>query len=101
MDKVRVNVTLLGGAFGRKSKCDFALEAALVSKAIGAPVKLTWTREDDIQHDFYHTVSAERIEAALDANNKVIGWRHRSTAPSIRIRPSRPALTMRRRSSRA
>jgi isoquinoline 1-oxidoreductase subunit beta len=84
MDKVRVNVTLLGGAFGRKSKCDFALEAALVSKAIGAPVKLTWTREDDIQHDFYHTVSAERIEAALDANNKVIGWRHRSTAPSIR-----------------
>ena len=85
MDKVRVNVTLLGGAFGRKSKCDFALEAALVSKAIGAPVKLTWTREDDIQHDFYHTVSAERIEAALDANNKVIGWRHRSTAPSIRF----------------
>ena len=83
MDKVRVNVTLLGGAFGRKSKCDFALEAALVSKAIGAPVKLTWTREDDIQHDFYHTVSAERIEAALDENNKVIGWRHRSTAPSI------------------
>jgi len=83
MDKVRVNVTLLGGAFGRKSKCDFALEAALVSKAIGAPVKVTWTREDDIQHDFYHTVSVERIEAALDANNKVVGWRHRSTAPSI------------------
>jgi isoquinoline 1-oxidoreductase beta subunit len=83
MDKVRVNVTLLGGAFGRKSKCDYALEAALISKAIGAPVKVTWTREDDIQHDFYHTVSAERIEAALDAGNKVIGWRHRSAAPSI------------------
>jgi isoquinoline 1-oxidoreductase beta subunit len=83
MDKVRVNVTLLGGAFGRKSKCDYALEAALLSKAVGAPVKLTWTREDDIQHDFYHTVSVERIEAALDSNNKVIGWRHRSTAPSI------------------
>jgi isoquinoline 1-oxidoreductase beta subunit len=83
MEKVRINVTLLGGAFGRKSKCDFALEAALLSKAIGAPVKVTWTREDDIQHDFYHTVSSERIEAALDKNNKVIGWRHRSTAPSI------------------
>jgi isoquinoline 1-oxidoreductase subunit beta len=83
MEKVRINVTLLGGAFGRKSKCDFALEAALLSKAISAPVKVTWTREDDIQHDFYHTVSAERIEAALDKNNKVIGWRHRSTAPSI------------------
>jgi isoquinoline 1-oxidoreductase beta subunit len=83
MDKVRVNVTLLGGAFGRKSKCDFALEAALISKELGVPVKVTWTREDDIQHDFYHTVSAERIEAALDKDNKVIGWRHRSTAPSI------------------
>jgi isoquinoline 1-oxidoreductase beta subunit len=83
MEKVRVNVTLLGGAFGRKSKCDFALEAALLSKSLGAPVKVVWTREDDIQHDFYHTVSAERIEAALDSNGKVIGWRHRSTAPSI------------------
>lgn len=83
MDKVRVNVTLLGGAFGRKSKCDFALEAALLSKAIGAPVKVVWTREDDIRHDFYHTVSAERIEAGVDNNGKVIGWRHRSTAPSI------------------
>ncbi|MEI9987329.1 MAG: molybdopterin cofactor-binding domain-containing protein [Aliidongia sp.] len=83
MDQVKVNVTLLGGAFGRKSKCDFALEAALISKELGVPVKVTWTREDDIRHDFYHTVSAERIEAALDKDNKVIGWRHRSTAPSI------------------
>ncbi len=83
MDKVKVNVTLLGGAFGRKSKCDFALEAALLSKALGAPVKVTWTREDDLHHDFYHTVSVERIEAAIDKDNKVTGWRHRSTAPSI------------------
>ncbi|HVJ51908.1 MAG TPA: molybdopterin cofactor-binding domain-containing protein [Aliidongia sp.] len=83
MDKVKVNVTLLGGAFGRKSKCDFALEAALLSKELGVPVQVTWTREDDIRHDFYHTVSAERIEAAVDAKGKVTGWRHRSTAPSI------------------
>jgi len=82
-EKVKVNVTLLGGGFGRKSKCDFVLEAALLSQTIGAPVKVTWTREDDLQHDFYHTVSVERIDAALDANNRVVGWRHRSVAPTI------------------
>ena len=83
LDNVTVNVTLLGGGFGRKSKCDFALEAALLSKAIGAPVKVQWTREDDVRHDFLHTVSVERIEAGLDKNGKVIAWRHRSVAPSI------------------
>ncbi|OAF12949.1 twin-arginine translocation pathway signal protein [Bradyrhizobium centrolobii] len=80
---VTVNVTLLGGGFGRKSKCDFALEAALLSKELGAPVKVQWTREDDVHHDFLHTVSVERIEAGLDKNGKVIAWRHRSVAPSI------------------
>jgi isoquinoline 1-oxidoreductase beta subunit len=83
VEDVAVNVTLLGGGFGRKSKCDYALEAALLSRAVGAPVKLTWTREDDIRHDFLHTVSVERIEAGLDKNGKVIGWRHRSAAPTI------------------
>src|SRR5262249_45149854 len=82
-DNVTVNVTLLGGGFGRKSKCDYALEAALLSKEIGAPVKVQWTREDDVRHGFLHTVSAERIEAGLDKNGKVIAWRHRSVAPSI------------------
>jgi isoquinoline 1-oxidoreductase beta subunit len=82
-DNVTVNVTLLGGGFGRKSKCDFALEAALLSKSLGSPVKVQWTREDDVRHDFLHTVSVERIEAGLDANNKVIAWRHRSVAPTI------------------
>jgi isoquinoline 1-oxidoreductase beta subunit len=82
-DNVTVNVTLLGGGFGRKSKCDFALEAALLSKALGAPVKVQWTREDDVRNGFLHTVSAERIEAGLDKNGKVIAWRHRSVAPSI------------------
>ena len=79
---VTVNVTLLGGGFGRKSKCDFALEAALLSKAIGAPVKVQWTREDDVRHDFVHTVSAERIEAGLKGG-KVVAWRHRTVAPTI------------------
>jgi isoquinoline 1-oxidoreductase beta subunit len=83
-DKVKVNVTLLGGGFGRKSKCDYAQEAALLSKAMGGtPVMVAWTREDDIQHGFYHTTSVERIEAGLDADGKVTAWRHRSVAPTI------------------
>ena len=82
-ENVTVNVTLLGGGFGRKSKCDYALEAALLSKELGAPVKVQWTREDDIRHGFLHTVSVERIEAGLDKSGKVIAWRHRSVAPSI------------------
>jgi isoquinoline 1-oxidoreductase beta subunit len=82
-ENVTVNVTLLGGGFGRKSKCDFVLEAVLLSKAVGAPVKVQWTREDDIHNDFVHTVSVERIEAGLDKSGKVIAWRHRSVAPTI------------------
>jgi isoquinoline 1-oxidoreductase beta subunit len=79
-----VHTTLLGGGFGRKSKCDFAIEAALLSKEMGgAPVKVVWTREDDLRHGFYHTVTAERFEAGIDASNKVVAWRHRSAAPSI------------------
>jgi len=83
VDSVTVNVPLLGGGFGRKSKWDYVLEAALVSKATGVPIKLVWTREDDIQHDFYHTVSVERIDAGLDSGGKVVAWRHRSVAPTI------------------
>jgi isoquinoline 1-oxidoreductase beta subunit len=82
-ENVTVHVTLLGGGFGRKSKCDFVLEAVLLSKTLGAPVKVQWTREDDIHHDFAHTVSVERIEAGLDKSGKVIAWRHRSVAPTI------------------
>ena len=83
-ENVTVNVTLLGGGFGRRSKPDFAVEAALVSKGVGgAPVKVVWTREDDIHNGFYHTVSAERLEAGLDKDGKVIAWRHNSVAPTI------------------
>jgi isoquinoline 1-oxidoreductase subunit beta len=84
-EDVTVNVTLLGGGFGRKSKCDFVLEAALLSREMGgAPVKVIWTREDDLHHDYLHTVSAERIDAGLDAQGRVVAWRHRSVAPTIR-----------------
>ena len=81
---ITVNVTLLGGGFGRKSKCDFVLEAALVSKELGGtPVKLTWTREDDLHHDYFHTVTAQHLEAGVDASGKVTAWLHRSAEPTI------------------
>jgi len=80
---VTVNITLLGSAFGRKSKPDFVVEAALISKNIGAPVKILWTREDDIQHGFYHSPSAQLVKVGIDENNKVTAWLHRSVFPSI------------------
>ncbi len=84
LEKVSVEVTLLGGAFGRKSMPDYVVEAALLAKAMhGRPVKVTWTREDDIQHSYYHTVALDRLEGGLDQNNKVSAWRHRSVSPSI------------------
>ena len=83
-EKVTVNVTLLGGGFGRKSKQDFVVEAALVSKEMGGqPVKLTWTREDDLHNDYFHTVCAQHLEAGLDANGKVTAWLHRTAEPTI------------------
>jgi isoquinoline 1-oxidoreductase subunit beta len=83
-DKVKVNVTLLGGGFGRKSKADFATEAALLAKETeGRPVKVVWTREDDLHHSFYHTVSVDRLEAGLDAKGKPVAWLHRSVGPTI------------------
>ncbi len=82
-EQIRVNVTLLGGAFGRKSKCDFVEEAVFLSKTIGAPVLVQWSREDDIRHDYFHTVSAQGLSAGLDGSGAVTGWRHRVAYPSI------------------
>ncbi|MPZ10180.1 MAG: molybdopterin-dependent oxidoreductase [Kiloniellaceae bacterium] len=82
-EDVKVNVTLLGGGFGRKSKGDFAIEAAYLSREVGAPVRVQWTREDDIRHSFYHTTSVEKIDIGLDANDKPVAWRHRSAATSF------------------
>ncbi|MCE9661005.1 MAG: molybdopterin-dependent oxidoreductase [Burkholderiales bacterium] len=83
-DKVKVNVTLLGGGFGRKSKADFVVEAALASKEMGGqPVKVTWTRDDDLHNDYFHAVSAQHLEAGLDASGKVVAWLHRAAEPTI------------------
>ncbi len=83
-EDVTLHMTLLGGAFGRKSKSDFIQEAALVSQKMGgAPILLQWTRDDDLRQGFYHTVSVERVEMAFDDKGKCTAWRHRSVAPSI------------------
>jgi isoquinoline 1-oxidoreductase beta subunit len=82
-EKVTVNVTLLGGAFGRKSKPDFIVEAALLSKAVGGPVHLTWTREDEIQNAYFHTVTAMHFEAGLDPSGRATSWLGRTAFPCI------------------
>ena len=82
-EKVKVHVTLLGGGFGRRANPDFALEAALISKAVGAPVKVQWTREDDMQHDFYRPASMHKLTASLGSDGQPTAWRHRLVSPSI------------------
>lgn len=81
---VTLHVTYLGGGFGRKSKADFVVEAAWLAKKIGAPVRVQWSREDDLRHDYYHSVSVEHLTAGLDASGKVTAWLHRNAFPSIR-----------------
>jgi len=83
IEQVTVNVTLLGGGFGRKSKPDYVAEAALLSRQVHAPVKVTWTREDEIQHDYYHAICAQHLEAGLEADGRVSGWLHRTVFPPI------------------
>jgi isoquinoline 1-oxidoreductase beta subunit len=83
-EQVKLNVLLLGGGFGRKSKPDYVTEAALVAKAMpGTPVKLVWTRDDDIHHGYYHAVSLDRMEAAVGDNGLPQAWLHRTAAPTI------------------
>ena len=83
IENVRVDVTLLGGGFGRKSKPDFIVEAAMLAKETGRPVKVVWTREDDIRHDYFHTVAAQHLEGGLDGEGRVVGWLHRTVLPTI------------------
>ncbi len=82
-DLVTVNVTLLGGGFGRKSKPDYIAEAAVLSRQVGAPVKVTWTREDEVRHDYYHAICAQHLEAGLAADGRTTSWLHRTVFPAI------------------
>src|SRR4029077_9078844 len=70
MDKVKIHTTYLGGGFGRRGEADFVAEAVEASKAVGAPVKVVWSREDDMQHDFYRPISYARMSGAVDAAGK-------------------------------
>ena len=82
-EDVTCHVTFLGGGFGRKSKPDYAVEAAVLSKQTGKPVKVVWSREDDIQFDYYHSVAAMYLKAALDDAGKPRAWLQRSVFPPI------------------
>ena len=82
-EDVTVHVTLLGGGFGRKSFPDFAVEAAVLSKKTGKPVKVVWSREDDIQFDVYHSVAAMYMKAALGSDGKPTAWLQRTVFPPI------------------
>ena len=79
---ITIHVTLLGGGFGRRLNIEYGVEAALISRAVGAPVKVTWTREDDIGHDFYRPMTRHRMRAGLDAQNQAVAWLHHIAAPS-------------------
>src|SRR6266481_1151781 len=82
-EDVICHVTLLGGGFGRKSKPDYCAEAAVLSRKVGRPVKVVWTREDDIKFDYYNAVAAMYMKAALGANGKPTAWLQRSVFPPI------------------
>ncbi len=83
MDKINVNVTLLGGGFGRRAAPDVLVEAVLVSKIVGKPVKVIWTREEDIKYDQFRAATAQRIEAGFDGQGQVTAWSHKVVCGSI------------------
>jgi isoquinoline 1-oxidoreductase beta subunit len=83
LEDVTINVTLLGGGFGRKSKPDFVLEAVMLAKATGKSVKVTWSREDTTRHGYYHAFSVQHYKAALAANHRILGLDSSVASPSI------------------
>ena len=89
-DQVKVNVTLMGGGFGRRLEHDYAVEAALVSKAINAPVKVIWTREDDMRFSTYRPASLHQLSATLDGSGFPVALTHRIVAPSISGQKGQP-----------
>lgn len=85
-EAITIHTTFLGGGFGRRFELDFSLQAAFVSKAVGRPVQLIWSREEDTQHDFYRPASLNRIQAGIDDQGKLVAWKHRCVSPSIMSR---------------
>jgi isoquinoline 1-oxidoreductase subunit beta len=89
-DQVKVNVTLMGGGFGRRLEHDYAVEAALVSKAVSGPVKVIWTREDDMRFSTYRPASLHQLSAVLDGAGWPVAFTHRIIAPSISGQKGQP-----------
>jgi isoquinoline 1-oxidoreductase subunit beta len=89
-DQVKVNVTLMGGGFGRRLEHDYAVEAAQVSKAINAPVKVIWTREDDMRCSTYRPASLHQLSATVDGTGLPVALTHRIIAPSITGQKGQP-----------
>src|SRR5262249_36563589 len=85
-EQVRIHTTYLGGGFGRRAEQDFVVEAVEISKATSAPVQVTWSREDDMQHDMYRPTVAVKFWAGLDSSGKVQAWKSRIVGPSIMSR---------------
>lgn len=83
---IKVHGTYIGGGFGRRFEQDFVAEAVQISKAVGAPVQVLWTRKDDLQHDFYRPASFHRLRAALDKDGLPLAWTHRIACPSMLAR---------------
>jgi isoquinoline 1-oxidoreductase beta subunit len=92
LDKVVVHNHLLGGGFGRRLEVDFETKAVRIAKEVDGPVKVVWTREEDIQHDVYRPYYYDRIAAGLDARGKPVAWTHRLVGPSILARWAPPAF---------
>jgi isoquinoline 1-oxidoreductase beta subunit len=89
-EKVKVNTLLLGGGFGRRGEQDFVADAVETSKAVNAPVKVVWSREDDTQHDHYRPATYNLLSAALAESGAPAAWLHRIVAPSIGAQHGRP-----------
>ncbi len=85
-EKVRIRTTFLGGGFGRRLEPDFVSEAVRLSKAVGAPVKVIWSREDDVRHGFYRPATYNKFAAGLDAAGNAVAWTHRIVAPPILLK---------------
>ncbi len=82
-DKVKIHTTFMGGGFGRRGEADFVIDAVETSKAVGKPVKVVWTREDDIQHDYYRPVSYARMWGAVDASGKPTVFKQHTVQQSL------------------
>ena len=82
-EDITVHVMAAGGAFGRKFKCDYVTEAVILSQKTGVPVQLTWSREEDTRTGYYHSCSANHLQAAVDSEGNVSAWLHRAAFPSI------------------